>query len=107
LWPAVFIFAVIGAYSSSSSFVDVYVMLVAGLIGYFMNRHGFGAAPLVMGLILGKMVEEAFSQSMIIYDNNFLALMESPIVLFFFALTAVNLSTPFWTGFKKRKAVNA
>ena len=107
LWPAVFIFAVIGAYSSSSSFVDVYVMLVAGLIGYFMNRHGFGAAPLVMGLILGKMVEEAFSQSMIIYDNNFLALMESPIVLFFFALTAINLSTPFWTGFKKRKVANA
>ena len=81
-------------------------MLIAGLIGYFMNRHGFGAAPLVMGLILGKMVEEAFSQSMIIYDNNFLALMESPIVLFF-ALTAVNLSTPFWTGFKKRKVANA
>ena len=68
-----------------------------------MNRHGFGAAPLVMGLIL-EMVEEAFSQSMIIYDNNFLVLMESPIVLFFLALTAVNLSTPFWTGFKKRKA---
>jgi Uncharacterized protein conserved in bacteria len=58
----------------------------------------------VMGLILGKMVEEAFSQSMIIYDNNFWALMESPIVLFFFALTALNLSTPFWTGFKNRKA---
>ena len=103
LWPAVFIFAVIGAYSAASSFVDVYIMLAAGLIGYFMNRHGFGAAPLVMGLILGKMVEESFSQSMIIYDNNFFALMESPIVLFFFALTAINLSTPFWTGFKKKK----
>ncbi|MDB4021876.1 tripartite tricarboxylate transporter permease [Litorivicinus sp.] len=104
LWPAVFIFSVIGAYSASSSFIDVYVMLTAGLIGYFMNRHGFGAAPLVMGLILGKLVEEAFSQSMIIYDNNFFALLESPIVLFFFALTFINLSTPFWTGFRKQKA---
>ncbi len=107
LWPSVFTFAVIGAYSSSSSFVDVYVMLIAGLIGFFMNRHGFGAAPLVMGLILGKLVEESFSQSMIIYDNDFLAMIESPIVLFFFALTLLNLSAPFWTGFKNRKKQNA
>ena len=84
LWPAVFIFAMIGSYSFSSSMFDVWVMLTFGVIGYFMSRHGFSAAPLVMGLILGKLVEESFSQSMIIHDNNFFALLDKPIVVFFF-----------------------
>ena len=99
LWPAVFIFSMIGSYSFASSMFDVWVMLAAGLIGYFMDRHGFSAAPLVMGLILGKLVEESFSQSMIIHDNNFFALLESPVVLLFFVLTFLSLSSPFWTKF--------
>ena len=59
---------------------DVWVMLAAGLVGYFMDRNGFSAAPLVMGLILGKLVEESFSQSMIIHDNNFFALLELSLI---------------------------
>ncbi len=97
LWPAVIVFSMIGAYSNSSSFLDVWVMMGFGVIGYFMNRHGFSAAPLVMGLILGAMVEETFSQSMIIYDNNFWMIFESKIVILFFVLTVVSLSSPFWS----------
>ena len=94
LWPAVFVFSLVGAYSYSSSMFDVWVMLIAGLVGFVMLRHGFGAAPLVMGLILGKPVEEALSQSMIMFDNNWLRFLESPIVLFFFALTFLGLFWP-------------
>ena len=94
LWPAVFVFSLVGAYSYSSAMFDVWVMLIAGLVGFVMLRHGFGAAPLVMGLILGKPVEEALSQSMIMFDNNWLRFLESPIVLFFFALTFLGLFWP-------------
>ncbi len=103
LWPAVFIFSMIGSYSFASSMFDVWVMLAAGLVGYFMDRNGFSAAPLVMGLILGKLVEESFSQSMIIHDNNFFALLESPVVLLFFVLTFLSLSSPFWTKYFSKK----
>ena len=103
LWPAVFVFSMIGAYSGSSSFIDVWVMMGFGIIGFFMNRHGFSAAPLVMGLILGAMVEEAFSQSMIIYDNNFMMMFESKIVILFFALTVVSLTSPFWSLLRGKK----
>lgn len=94
LWPSVFMFSVIGAYSSSSSIADVWVMLIAGLVGFFMLRHGFAPAPLIMGIILGKIIEETFSQAMIIYDNNFLLMLERPIVLVFFAFTLLSLATP-------------
>ena len=81
---------------------DVWIMLGFGVVGYFMNRHGFSAAPLVMGLILGKLVEESFSQSMIIHDNNFFALFDKPIVVFFFILTFLSLTTPLWTKIFKK-----
>ncbi len=103
LWPAVFIFSVIGSYASGGSMFDVWVMLIAGIIGFFMMRHGFSPAPMVMGLILGKLVEETFSQSMIVYDNDFYRILESPIVLMFFALTLISLSTPMWGLLRKKK----
>ncbi|MBI2585539.1 MAG: tripartite tricarboxylate transporter permease [Rhodospirillales bacterium] len=94
LWPSVFVFSMIGAYSFSGSLFDVWVMLAAGIGGFVMNRHGFGPAPLVMGLILGAMVEERLSQSMIMFDNDWLRFFDSPIVVVFFVLTVVGLAWP-------------
>ncbi|MBT6276304.1 MAG: C4-dicarboxylate ABC transporter permease, partial [Chromatiales bacterium] len=104
LWPMVFGFSMIGAYSLSASFFDVWVMLIAGVLGFLMRRHGFGAAPLVMGLILGRMVEETLSQSMIVYDNEWWRLFESPIVCGFFALTALSLSWPMFMSWRASRA---
>ena len=94
LWPAVFVFSMIGAFSYGGSVFDIWVMLISGILGFLMLRHGFSPAPLVMGLILGNMVEESFSQSMIIFDNNWLRFLESPIVLAFFAMTVLSLGWP-------------
>ena len=94
LWPSVFVFSMIGSYSFSSSLFDVWVMLISGIVGFVMLRHGFGPAPLVMGLILGQLVEESLSQSMIMFDNNWLQFFESPIVVMFFVLTMLGL---FWS----------
>jgi putative tricarboxylic transport membrane protein len=69
-------------------------MLVSGFVGFLMLRHGFGPAPLVMGLILGSILEERFSQAMIMFDNNWLRFFESPIVDLFFALTLIGLFWP-------------
>lgn len=96
LWPSVFVFSVIGAYSGASSLFDVWVMLIAGIGGFIMLRHGFGPAPFVMGLILGKLVEESLSQAMIIFDNNWLRFFERPFAVLFFCLTIVGL---FWGQF--------
>ena len=96
LWPAVFVISMIGAYAGAASIFDVWVMIVSGLVGFIMLRHNFGLAPLVMGLILGQLVEESFSQSMIMYDNQFLRLFESPIVVGFFVMTAGSLLWPFF-----------
>ncbi|WP_390913198.1 tripartite tricarboxylate transporter permease [Pseudosulfitobacter sp. SM2401] len=53
--------AVFGSYSVQSSMGDVYVMATLGVMMYFLERFGFSAAPLVLGLILGPIAEENFA----------------------------------------------
>jgi putative tricarboxylic transport membrane protein len=54
--------AVFGSYSVQSSMGDVYVMASLGIMMYFLERFGFSAAPLVLGLILGPIAEANFIQ---------------------------------------------
>jgi putative tricarboxylic transport membrane protein len=103
LWPSVFILAMIGAYAGSSSFFDVWIMLISGLVGYFLLRFGFGPAPLIMGLILGPIIEDNFSKAMIIHDNSLLSMLERPIVLLFMVFTAISLISPVYAALRARQ----
>lgn len=94
LWPAVFSLALVGSYSLQQSFLDVWIMAIFGVIGYVGKRYGFSAAPVIMGLILGELVERSLKQSLIIFDHNWLRFFERPIVLTFFVLTVVSLFWP-------------
>jgi putative tricarboxylic transport membrane protein len=95
LWPAVLVFAVVGAYGPNQSLIDVWVMLAFGVLGFLMRRFGFSPAPLVMGLVLGTMLEETLKQSLIIFDHNPMMFFSRPIVVVLFAVTALSVAAPF------------
>lgn len=63
---AIFCLAVVGSYAIRSATIDVISMMVAGIVGYFLLRLGFGVAPVALGLILGTMTEEGFKLGLII-----------------------------------------
>ncbi|MDQ1081983.1 tripartite tricarboxylate transporter permease [Pseudoroseomonas cervicalis] len=94
LWPAVFVLSVIGAYGPNQSMGDVVVMLVAGGVGFLFRRHGFSPAPLIMGLVLGSMLEEALKQSMIIFDQNPAGFLGRPIAMTLLLVTLAGLVGP-------------
>ncbi len=94
LWPCVFVFSVVGAYSLDQSMLDVWIALAAGVIGFFMRRYGFSVVPLAIGLILGEMLETRLGQSMVMLDEKWWLLFTRPLALFFFVLTAVALFGP-------------
>jgi putative tricarboxylic transport membrane protein len=94
LWPGVLVFAVIGAYAPNQSFIDVWVMLGFGVLGYLFRRFDFSPAPLVMGLVLGTLVEETLKQSLIIFDQNWLMFFSRPIVVVLFSITLLGLLAP-------------
>ena len=102
LWPAVFILSVVGAYAPNQSMVDVLVMLVFGVVGYLFRRYGFSPAPLIMGLVLGKMVEETLKQSLLIFDQDWTRFFERPVVVALFAITLVGLAAPLlWKAWQR------
>jgi putative tricarboxylic transport membrane protein len=94
LWPGVFILSVVGAYAPNQSIVDVWVMLAFGVLGYLFKRHGFSPAPLIMGLVLGKLVEETLKQSLLLFDQDWTLFFHRPVVVVLFAITVAGLLAP-------------
>ena len=76
---AVLIFSVVGSFSLRNSLFDVYVMAVFGLIGYFLEAKRVPLAPLILGLILGPMVEENFRTGLIKSEGSLLPFINRPI----------------------------
>ena len=95
LWPAVFVLSVIGAYAPNQAMAEVWVAIAFGFVGFFMKRYGFSPAPLVIGLVLGRMVEETLKQSLLIFDLSWGGFLGRPIALTLFGLTALFLLGPF------------
>jgi putative tricarboxylic transport membrane protein len=94
LWPAVFVLSVVGAYGPNQSMGDVLVMLAAGVVGLLFRRTGFSPAPLIMGLVLGGMLEETLKQSLIIFGDDLGALLGRPIAMGLLGVTALGLLWP-------------
>ncbi len=63
--PIILVFCAIGAYSVHNSTFDVMLMMVFGVIGYFLKKTNYPMAPLVLAIVLGDKAEEAFRQSLL------------------------------------------
>ena len=80
----IFTLSVVGTYSLNQSMLDVWILLAFGVIG-------FSVVPVVIGLILGSLVEETLKQSLVIFDSNLLMFLTRPLACLFFALAALAL----------------
>lgn len=70
LFPLILVIATIGCYGLNGTMFDVHVMLVFGIVGYLFGRLDVPIAPVVLGLVLGKMMEQSFRQAMTISDGS-------------------------------------
>jgi putative tricarboxylic transport membrane protein len=88
--------AAIGAYASKLQYGDVWMMVTFGAAAYVLRRLDFPLAPLVLGLVLGRMFDEFLRNALIISDGSLAPLWERPIclVLVFVLIAFVLLSTP-------------
>ncbi|MEX3008957.1 tripartite tricarboxylate transporter permease [Hoeflea sp. TYP-13] len=86
--------AVFGSYSVQQSMGDVYVMMALGTMMYFLERFGYSAAPLVLGLILGPIAESNFIQGSLIAtatDGQFLYFFSGALNLLLIAVVVVSI----------------
>ncbi len=87
LMPLILLFCIVGSFAINNSLFGVIVMLVAGVVAFFMERWGFPVAPTILGVVLGTMLEEHFFSSLVKADGNFLVFFERPIAGTLGALT--------------------
>lgn len=106
LYPSALFFICIGVYSTNSSFFDVALVMVFGVLGYLFNVLRFEAAPLLLGFILGPMIEENFRRSLIISDGDLSFFIDKPISLAFLLLTTFVLMYSCY-GFLKSNLLTA
>jgi putative tricarboxylic transport membrane protein len=100
LTPLIVVICAIGSYAVHNSMIDIWYMLLFGVIGYVFKKLDYPAAPLVLALVLGDLSENALRQSLIISQGSLAIFFTRPIAgvitglaIFFFALPVI---TPWW-----------
>jgi TctA family transporter len=91
LFPAIIVFCCIGAYSLKNSVADVAIMAVFGVIGYVLRKLRCEPAPLLLGFILGPMLEENFRRTMLVSGGDLTVFVTRPISASLLAVAAVLL----------------
>jgi putative tricarboxylic transport membrane protein len=79
LFPAILFFCCVGTYSVGNNLHDIYSTATLGVLGYVFLRFKLDPAPLVLGFILGPMLEENFRRAMVINRGSFMAFVTQPI----------------------------
>ncbi|MEN6297161.1 MAG: tripartite tricarboxylate transporter permease, partial [Rectinema sp.] len=98
------IFSLIGAYAIRSNVFDVFLVVLFGILGYFMEKAEIPLSPLILGLVLGPMIEDNLRVGLIKTDNRFLPFLTRPISAVFAAILLITfLYEPVKTLLKKRR----
>ena len=79
LYPLIIMFCIIGVYEVNHSIIDVWIMLVMGVVGYLLRKFDFDPAPLVLGLVIAPTFEMSLRQSLIMSNGAWTIFFERPI----------------------------
>jgi len=91
LMPVVFVLCVVGAFAITSRVFDIYVMLVFGLIGFVMRELKFNMAPLILGLVLGDLLEKNLTRGLVLSGGSLTPFFTRPVSAVLAALTIISV----------------
>ncbi len=108
LAPMILLLATVGAYAVRGLTIDIVVMFLAGVIGFFLRRSGYSVAGIVLGLILGKIGEQTFAQAMQMLHFEWSGYFDRPIALGLLLAGFATLGASIYGSFfKKAKSPSA
>lgn len=96
MFPAIVLFTCIGVYSTHNNTFDIWVLLVFGVIGYLMALLRLEVVPVLLGLILGPMLEENFRRTLLLSRGNFSVFIDRPITAIALSVCAALLLWAIW-----------
>ena len=103
LFPAILLFCAIGVYSTNNNSFDIWMVAVFGLIGYTFIKLGCEPAPLLLGLILGPMMEEYLRRALLISRGDWSVFVTRPISASLLAAALLLLAVVLLPSIKKKR----
>ena len=103
LMPVIFVLCVVGSFAIASRVFDVWVMLGFGILGFALRQMNYPMAPLVLGIVLGDILDKNFRRGMILSDGSLEPFVARPIAG---VLAALTLITILWGLAPVRRAVS-
>jgi TctA family transporter len=111
LYPAILMFVCMGVYSLNNSAFDVIMVLAFGALGYAMRLLDFSPAPLILGFVLGPLMEENLRRALLISRGDFMVFLDRPISAVITIMIFILLAWTVWSVFRpvarKEEAVQA
>ena len=86
IFPYIFLSCFISTYAARTNVFDIFVMCVAGLMGYLMQKRGYSTAAFIIAFILARGAEASFRQSLVLSNDGWLIFLERPVAMAFFIL---------------------
>jgi putative tricarboxylic transport membrane protein len=81
----------VGAFATASRLFDIYAMLAIGVGAYFLRKRGYEMAPLVLGLVLGPLLDKSLRRGLVLSDGSIVPFFTRPIAMAFAAVTIFTL----------------
>jgi len=99
----IFIFAVLGSYSMRNSMFDVLVMMIAGVLGYVFSILDYPVPPVLLGVILGPLVESNLGRTLLVSDGNLTIFFKRPISLFFIIIIVATIGSNIYKHVRQKR----
>jgi len=97
--PLIMVLCVVGSFALQNNLADVWVMLIAGISGFYLNKAGFSPLPIIIGMVLGQIMEVSFRQTMVIFENDLTIFISRPYAA---CIIFVTLLSALWPVIAKR-----
>lgn len=98
----IIILSLLGAYATNNDLLNVWIMLLFGIIGYLMKIFNFSIASLILGIVLGPLMEKSLRRHLLINNGEYLSLLNSPITVILLIVSILIIVLPMIMN--KRKA---
>jgi putative tricarboxylic transport membrane protein len=92
----IILFSFLGVYTVNNSVQDLVLMVGFGILGYILRRLDIPAAPIILAMVLGDLMEQAMRQSLIMSDGSLGIFFTRPIALILLILAAISITNPYW-----------
>jgi len=102
IMPVIVLLCAVGSFATGNNLALVFTVAVFGIVGYFMDRNGYPVAALVLGAVMGTMVEQNFVTSLIKSDGSVLPFFNRPVASVLALMTFAAMLWPLGVWFKRR-----